>query len=246
MDSRRSPQRIRGGHLLHQRAHGRVGAGTARAGPSRAVRPAAAEPVAMPLQHRVGLNDHQRRAPLPPPGTDHAFSERVLPGRARRRQHILDSHRLRGTPKVRSVDRVAIPYQESRGGVPRPRLAELLRGPRRGRMLRDVEVNDAPAVVGQQHEGKQHTEGGGGNGEEVTRGEWRDVSGEEGSPRLRRGPPAMACEVLRHGRLGDLLAKLPQLAVDARRTPARVGRSQLADQGAEVRIDGRPSGTSGS
>ena len=49
---------------------------------------------------------------------------------------------------VRSVDAVAIPDDESGRSVPGPGLAELLRGPRGGRVRRDVHVHDSPAVVG--------------------------------------------------------------------------------------------------
>ena len=86
--------------------------------------------------------------------------------------------------KRRSVDVIAVPDEESRRRIPRPRLAELLRGPRRGRMRRDVDVDDAPTVVGEHHEDKQHTEGGGGDGEEVDRRQLGDVIREERPPRL--------------------------------------------------------------
>jgi len=100
-------------------------------------------------------------------GANHAFNERILPGRPRRRQHILDTQRLRGTPKIGSIDRVAIPYNESRGGVPGPRLADLLCGPRRGPMRRDIHVDDAPSVVREHDEHKQHAERRRGDREEV-------------------------------------------------------------------------------
>jgi hypothetical protein len=93
---------------------------------------------------------------LAPQGADHAFHERILPRRTGRRRHVFDAHRQRSVSKVQSVERVAIPYDESRRGVPRPRLAELLRGPRRRRVRRDVHVDDAPSVVRQRHEHKQH------------------------------------------------------------------------------------------
>ena len=66
MDPRRSPQRIRGGHLAHQRANGGIGPWAARTHPRRAPRPSPAEPFAMPSHHGVGLDEHERRAPVPP------------------------------------------------------------------------------------------------------------------------------------------------------------------------------------
>jgi hypothetical protein len=135
---------------------------------------------------------------LAPKRADHAFNERILPGRTSRRQHFLDAHLLHGPPKIRSVNRVTIPDGESWRGVPRPRLAELLRGPRRSRMCRDVHVDDAASVVSQRHEHKQDAERDGGDGEEVDRGELGDVIGEEGVPRLGRGT-SLTPKVLRHG-----------------------------------------------
>src|SRR5712692_7064028 len=66
MDPRRSPEWIRGGHLAHERANGGVGARAARTTLRRAPRPSPAEPFAMPSHHGVGLDEHERRAPVPP------------------------------------------------------------------------------------------------------------------------------------------------------------------------------------
>jgi hypothetical protein len=107
-------------------------------------------------------------------GANHALNERILPGTTRRRQHFFDAHLLHGTPKVGSVNRITIPNDEARRGVPRPRFAELLSGPRPGRVRRDSHVDNTAAIVRQHHEHK-HAEGGGGNREEVDRGELGDV-----------------------------------------------------------------------
>ena len=82
---------------------------------------------------------------LAPERSDHTFDERILP-----RKNEASSARLRypcaaSTPRIRSVHRVTIPDDEA--GRPRPRLAELLRGPRRGRTRRDVHVDDAASIV---------------------------------------------------------------------------------------------------
>ncbi len=92
---------------------------------------------------------------------------------------------------------------ESRRGVPRPCLAELLRGPRRGRMRRDIQVDDAASLVGQNDEHKENAEGRSRNREEVDRGELGNVVGEEGTPRLRRRTTETP-QVLRHRRLRDV------------------------------------------
>ena len=91
-------------------------------------------------------------------GTDHAFHERILPGRTRRCEHLVDVHLLGSTPKIRSIDSITIPDDEARRGVPGPCLAELLRGPRRRRMRGDVHVDDAATVV-RQHDEHEQTRG---------------------------------------------------------------------------------------
>jgi hypothetical protein len=41
-------------------------------------------------------------------GADHAFHERILPGRPRRREHFFDAHLLNSTPRIRSIDPITI------------------------------------------------------------------------------------------------------------------------------------------
>jgi hypothetical protein len=87
-----------------------------------------------------------------------------------RRQDLLDADLLHRSPNTRSVDRIAIPDDEPRRRVPRPCLAELLRGPRRGRMGGHVQVDDPASVVRAHDEDKQDTERGSRDREEVDRG----------------------------------------------------------------------------
>ncbi len=54
-------------------------------------------------------------------------------------------------------------------------------------MLGDIEVEDAPPVVGEYNEDEQDAQARGGNGEEVHGDEVPDVIGQERSPGLRRG-----------------------------------------------------------
>ena len=174
-----------------------------------------------------------------PEGADHAFNERILPRRTRRRSHFLDAHLLGSTSRIRSIDPITIPDHEARRGVPRPRLAELLRGPCGGRMGRNVHVDDAASVVRQHDEHEQHTERGRLDREEVDRGELGDVIGEERAPRLSRRTTATP-EVLRHGGLRHVDAEFLQLAVDAGRSPEWVRLTHSANQDPEVRCQRRP------
>ena len=68
--------------------------------------------------------------------------------------------------------------------VPRERLAELLRGPRRGRMVGDAYVNDAPALMRQNHQDEQQATRCSRHDEEVRRHDLADVIPEECPPRL--------------------------------------------------------------
>jgi hypothetical protein len=80
----------------------------------------------------------------------------------------------------------------------------------------DVDVHDAPSVVGQDDGDEQGAESRRGNGEEVDRGQLSDVTGEEGPPFLGRRRSALGCEVFRDRGLSDRDAWFPELAVNAR------------------------------
>jgi hypothetical protein len=53
-------------------------------------------------------------------------------------------------------------------------------------MLSDIEVEDAPPVVGEDDEDEQDAQTRGGDGEEIDGDEVPDVIGQELAPRLRR------------------------------------------------------------
>ena len=85
-----------------------------------------------------------------------------------------------------TVDRVAVAQEVGRGGVVREGVHDLLGCPGRGGMLGDIEVEDAPPVVGEYNEDEQDAQARGGNGEEVHGDEVPDVIGQERALRLRR------------------------------------------------------------
>jgi hypothetical protein len=140
-------------------------------------------------------------------------------------------------PELLTVDSVTIPKQIDGGGVVWEGVDELLGRPGGGRMLRDVEVDDAPAVVGEDDEDEEDAEANGGHGEEVDRDEAADVIGEERPPGLRG-----LGTTLRHeagdGALGDGDAELEKLAVDARCTPQWVSGGHFPDEGSDLGADG--------
>ena len=82
------------------------------------------------------------------------------------------------------VDRIAVTQEVAWGGLPGERLHELLGRPLRRGGVGHVEVEDASAVVGQDHEDEQDLEHHGGHGEEVHGDEAPQVVGEKGSPGL--------------------------------------------------------------
>jgi hypothetical protein len=83
--------------------------------------------------------------------SNESFDEWILPGRAGRREHVLDAHcRRRGPQIVECV--IAIVEQISRRLVPGKGLAKLLGRPRCRRMRGDRHVPDASPIVGEEHQ----------------------------------------------------------------------------------------------
>jgi hypothetical protein len=109
----------------------------------------------------------------------------------------------------------------SRGAAQGERFAQLLHRPRRGGMVRDGHVHDAPALMGEDREDEEQATRRGRHHEEVRSHHLSDVICQERAPCLRRGLPAVP-HVFRDRGLRDLDAKLEQLAVDPRRAPERV------------------------
>src|SRR5207237_10592004 len=104
---------------------------------------------------------------LAPDGADEPLREGVLPRALRRREDFTDAHALHALPEHLTVDRVAIAQEVGRGGIVREGVHDLLGRPSGGGMLRDVEVEDAAAVVGKYDEDEQNAQPRGGNREEV-------------------------------------------------------------------------------
>src|SRR6267143_6622273 len=154
-------------------------------------------------------------------GVDHAFDEGILPGGAWCSENLGDEHALHPSPKLAAVDAVAIAEEIARRRVIRERFDDLLHRPRGSGGIGDVEVQDLPAMMQQDHEDVEHAKGRGWHDEEVDRDEVGDVVLEEGAPRLRgwfrptRHEPGDSA-------LRDVETDLEQLAVNARRAPERI------------------------
>ena len=62
-------------------------------------------------------NDHVVQA-FPADRTDHALDIRILPGRARRCENLLDPEGIDGSVEVIAVDSIPIANQKTRGRIP--------------------------------------------------------------------------------------------------------------------------------
>ena len=96
-------------------------------------------------------------------------------------------------------------------------------------MSRDVEVEDAPAIMRKYEKYKKNLEPNGVYGEEIDRGELRHMIVKERSPCLGWRFSA-ADHVLGHGCLRDIYTELQEFAVNSRCTPKRVIATDGADQ----------------
>src|SRR5262249_42412386 len=89
-------------------------------------------------------------------------------------------------------------------------------------------------------EGVEPVEANARDNEQVNGGDVRRVVAQEGAPSLTWWSLPLD-HVLGHRRLSDLKAELKQFAVDARRAPQRVLDTHAPDQGAQLRVNLRPS-----
>jgi hypothetical protein len=103
----------------------------------------------------------------------------------------------------------------------------------------DVDVHDAAAVVRHKDEHEEHAAGQRRDGEEIHRDEGGEVVGEEGPRRLGRWTRPLH-QQSRPGALGDLNPQLPELAVDARGAPQRIGACHVGEESGDVRIERGP------
>ena len=86
----------------------------------------------------------------------------MLPWTARGSFDFFDTHVLDALLERPTVDRVPVPEERARRGLPGQRLDDVLGGPLRRWMFSDVEMYDASALVRQHDEHKQDLEAGSG------------------------------------------------------------------------------------
>ena len=170
--------------------------------------------------------------------SDNSLDVRRMPWRAVRSQYLLDAHVLDPCLEERSVDGVPISKQEPRNLVERKRLDDLLSGPTRSWMSRDVEVDDDPALVTQHDKGEEYAKCSGRNGEEVNRDDVPNVVVQESPPRLR-WRFVTSDFVLVDCRFGHVLAEQLKLRVNSRCPPCRVLTTHAPDEDAKLGFDHR-------
>ena len=123
---------------------------------------------------------------LAPNASNDPFDVGALPRGARRRRNLLDVESRNAPFEVRPVDSIPVSQQVTRRRIPRKSINDLLRGPLCRRMLRDIEMDDAPAIVTENDENEQNPEGGGRQREEVDGHQDLDMIVEKAPPGLGR------------------------------------------------------------
>ncbi len=184
--------------------------------------------------------DHMIKA-LPSQRSDQPFNVGILPGAPRSDENLFDAQTRDPPAKCFSIYRVAIPNEISRSPRPREGFDNLLRCPLRGRVLRDVEINDLASVMEEDDQHEQHFEVDRRNRKEVDRYEIRDVVLQERPPR-RGWRLARADPILLYRRFRDRDTELSQLANDAGRAPVRVSARDPANQLSDFDADCGPPG----
>ncbi len=129
--------------------------------------------------------------------------------------HLLDIETAHTPTEPRAVNAVAVTNEIPRCSIKRKGLDHLLRGPLGRRMRSDVEVDDAPAFMGEHDQDKQNLKLHGRHHEEIDRNEFLYMIVEKRLPG-RRWRAVCTNPVFLHGRLGQDDAELGQLTDDTR------------------------------
>ena len=93
---------------------------------------------------------------ITPDAANEAFDEGILPKTSGSGYDLLHAQAVEASLKRLPINGIAIPKQELRDAIPRKRLVKLLGGPRRGGMLGHVEMDRPAAVMGRDHQDKEH------------------------------------------------------------------------------------------
>jgi len=141
---------------------------------------------------------------------------------------------LQSTNRCRDFQPIfPIPVKDQKPGCrpKRKRLPQLLNDPPARRVLRDVDVQDAPPAVADDEEAIDHAEGDGWDREEIHRGDSFPTVVQKGEPALGwLGVPRRSFHPAGDRSLRDSKTGHEEFTMDARRSPGRVLRDHTEDQ----------------
>lgn len=158
---------------------------------------------------------------LTPNRANHAFDVTVLPRGARCRWSIYDVHCCDAILKELTVCAVAITKEISGCLLPGKSLCDLLRGPGRGRVRGDGDVNQLASAMAEDHQDKENAEGHGGHRQEIDGGGAVQMISQKDPPGLV-GVWRPSRQVPRDCSLTHIETKLQKFTMDPWRTPERV------------------------
>jgi len=112
-------------------------------------------------------------------------------------------------------------------------------GPGGRRMVRDVEMDDATPVMGEDEEAEQDLVAGGRHGEEVDRDQLAEMVRQECPPRLGRRPAWRLGETPGDSAFGNRDPEFEELSVNPRGTPERIRGRDAANQRPNRKVEAR-------
>ena len=113
---------------------------------------------------------------------DDALDLRILPGRSWRRNDFRDPHRLSVLAKALTVRFIAISQQVVWRGVPGKCLCDLAGVPTCGGVPRDIQMENLPSSVAEDHAHVEQTKRGGDDHKHIDGGDAVDTIAQEGPP----------------------------------------------------------------
>ena len=162
---------------------------------------------------------------------DPALRDAILPGAFEGSLNRIYLQGLNGCRDLQSVLCITIEDEKAGSRIKRKRLSQLLDDPQARRMLGDVEVQDAPAVMGDDEKTVEHTESDRRHSEKVHRRNGFPVVAQESEPTFA-GLRISRCSAhpAGDGSFGNIETEHQKLTVNTRRSPGWVFRSHLEDQ----------------
>ena len=154
--------------------------------------------------------------------TDYPFNIGVLPRRSRCDDDLVNAQARHPSLNPITINAIAVSQQILRGRIERKRFYNLLGCPLCGRMFRNIEVNDSPAIMRQDNENEQYFECGRWHDKEVDSDEVFPVQIEKRPPSNRRQFFPMWF-VFFHGRFRDFNPELVKFGDNPWRAPRGIG-----------------------